>query len=212
MPYFGTMKAARRTNTVRCPRASSLRTLVGALALIGAIASTHADESGFSGGHSLAAGTPALIVENGAERALEPGSVALSEEGARLNGDRTFAGYRFGPAFALEGAQTRFGTAPGSSGETLSVAGLSSVNLSDSITLSAKLGVHYPHSALTGGEGSLSLSNLTTAGRLYGLGLSYQVAENVELRAQSDRYLPSSGSEPGVPTVNTVLVGANLRF
>jgi hypothetical protein len=90
------------------------------------------------------------------------------------------------------------------------VAGVSSVTLSDSVTLSAKFGLHYPQRAVTGGE--LSVSDLAAAGKLYGMGLSYQVAENVELRAQSERYLRSPVGSPGTATVDTFLLGANVRF
>lgn len=181
---------------------------LAALALIGA-AMAGASDDGFYGGRSLIVGTPSLAAENKVERAYEPGSVMLVEDGARLDSERTIAGYRFGPGFALEGAQTRFGAAAlRSGGETLSLAGVSSIPVTESITLSAKFGLHYPQSYITSGE----FSDTGFAGKLYGMGLSYQVAENVELRAQSERYLHSPTGQSGAGTVDTVLLGANVRF
>ena len=182
---------------------------LASLALIAA-AAAHADE-GFYSGRSLAIGTPALVTRTRVDLAFEAGSAMLAEDGARLGSDRTFGGYRFGPGFALEGAQTRFGgPVLQSSGEMLSLAGVSSVPLSESLTLLAKFGLHYPQNTVTGG--GLSVSDLAAGGKLYGLGLSYQVAENVELRAQSERYLHSQVGQAGAATVDTFLLGANVRF
>jgi hypothetical protein len=171
----------------------------------------HAEDDGFYAGRSLATGTPAAARVDKGQLALEPGSVALAADAARLDSERIFGGYRFGRSFALEGAQTRFGApASGSGGETLSLAAVSSLPLSDSVTLVAKFGLHYPQSTLTGAD--RSSADLAGAGKVYGVGVSVQVAENVELRAHSERFERSPGSPQGTAAADSFLLGANVRF
>ena len=176
-------------------------TAIVLLALMG-LSRSHAEENGFYGGGSL--------TDNKALLAQEPGNVGLSADAAHLDGGHIFGGYRFGSGFALEGAQTRFGTpAPATTNQTLSLAGLSSLPLSDSLTLNAKLGLHRPES--TPSAPGANLSDATGTGVLYGLGLSMQLAQNVELRALSERFArPVGGSQS--PSTDTFLFGANVRF
>jgi hypothetical protein len=174
------------------------------------ITRSHADDNGFYGGRSLAGGAPAVVLDDKARLALEPGAVAMTADAAHLDGERIFGGYRFGSGFALEGAHTRFGIpGPPLAGETLSLAGVSSLPLGDSITLNAKLGLHRPEAGALA-SGPLS-PDLTGTGVLYGLGLSLQLAQNVELRAQSERFARAPGnSQSG--SADTFLFGANVRF
>jgi hypothetical protein len=172
------------------------------LLAIMSLSRSHAEDNGFYGGGSL--------TDNKAQLAQEPGNVGLSADAAHLDGGHIFGGYRFGSGFALEGAQTRFGTpAPTVPNQTLSLAGLSSLPLSDSLTLNAKLGLHRPESAPA--APGASLSDATGTGVLYGLGLSMQLAQNVELRALSERFARPAGSSQGTST-DTFLFGANVRF
>jgi hypothetical protein len=159
----------------------------------------------------LTTGTPAAPRTDKGQLALEPGSVALTADAARLDSERVFGGYRFDRSFALEGAQTRF-AAPtlGSNGETLSLAAVRSLPLSDSVTLMAKFGLHYPQSTVAGVDRS-SL-DLAGAGKMYGLGVSVQVTENVELRANSERFGCSPTSPPGTAGADSFLLWANVRF
>jgi hypothetical protein len=184
-------------------------TAIVILGLMGATRS-HAEDGGFYGGRSLTPGISTPLPVDKGQLAVEPGSVALAAAATRLDGERIFGGYRFGPGFAVEGARTRFGTpALAQGGETLSMAGVSSLPLTDSVTLVAKLGLHYPEAS---GPGSnLSFSELAGAGVLYGLGLSLQLADNVELRARSERFAHPQGRSQGT-TADTFLFGANVRF
>jgi len=184
-------------------------TAIVVLAMMG-ISRSHAEDNGFYGGRSLIGGAPVVLLDNKAQLAQEAGSVALGGDTAHLDGGRIFGGYRFGSGFALEGAQTRLG-APGPAipNETLSVAGVSSLPLSDSVTLNAKLGLHRPDSAAPTAGGILS--DPPGTGVLYGLGLSMQLAQNVELRAQSERFARPAGSPQGT-SADTFLFGANVRF
>jgi hypothetical protein len=168
---------------------------------------SHAEDDGFYGGRSLAAGVPPMGATDKAQLALQPGSVALGADAAHLGGERIFGGYRFGQGFALEGAHTRFGAPAATQGiETLSVAGVGSLPLTDSLTLVTRFGFHHPDAS--GPGNNLSSSD---AGVLYGLGLSLQLAEDVELRARSEHLVRPPGS-PQSGAADTFLFGANVRF
>ena len=100
-------------------------------------------------------------------------------------------------------------SALGPSNETISVAGVSSLPLSDSVNLLGKVGLNYAPSSFTGG--SASLSDVTNGGRVYGVGLSAQVRSNVELRVQSE-HLGRPSALQGPPASDSVLIGADVRF
>lgn len=179
--------------------------------LLGHPAASRADDAGVYAGRSLPSGLPANAAKDQSQLALEPGSGALGGDATRLEGQRIFAGYRLGPGFALESAQIRSGASNlGTSNETIVVAGVGSVPLSDSVTLTSKLGVNYPTSAFAGG--GASLSEVTGAGRVYGLGVSVQVRDNVEVRAQTEHLGRPAGAAQGPGASDSVLLGANVRF
>jgi hypothetical protein len=179
--------------------------------LLGHPAATRADDAGAYAGRSLPSGLPAAAPKDQAQLALEPGSVALGGDATRLEGQRIFAGYRLAPGFALEGAQIRSGASNlGTGNETIVVAGVGSVPLSDSVTLLSKLGVNYQTSAFSGG--GASLSDVTSGGRVYGLGVSVQVRDNVEVRAQTEHLGRPASAAQGPAASDSVLLGANVRF
>lgn len=156
-------------------------------------------------------GLPAGAPKDQAQLALEPGSAALGAEATRLDGERIFAGYRLAPGFALEGAQIRNGGANlGTGNETIIVTGVGSVPLSDSVTLKSKFGVNYQTSAFAGS--GASLSDVTGAGKVYGLGVSVQVRDNVEVRAQTEHLGRPATPAQGPVASDSVLLGANVRF
>jgi len=182
---------------------------VGALVLILPLAG-NADDAGFYSGRISTSGAPSTAPKDQAQLALEPGSAALTSDGTRLQGERIFGGYRFGPGFALEAAQNRIGASALAGGtETISVAGVSSLPLSDSVNLLGKVGLNYAPSSFT--ASSPSLSDVANGGKLYGVGLSAQVRDNVELRVQSE-HLGRPSAPLGPPASDSVLVGANVRF
>ena len=183
--------------------------VVGALALMHA-APSRADDAVYAG-RSLPSGLPAGAPKDQAQLALEPGSAALGAEATRLDGERIFAGYRLAPGFALEGAQIRNGGANlGTGNETIIVTGVGSVPLSDSVTLKSKFGVNYQTSAFVGS--GASLSDVTGAGKVYGLGVSVQVRDNVEVRAQTEHLGRPATPAQGPVASDSVLLGANVRF
>jgi hypothetical protein len=169
-----------------------------------------ADDAGFYSGRILTSGAPGTAPKDQAQLALEPGSAALTSDGSRLQSERIFGGYRFGPAFALEAAQNRAGASALAAGtETISVAGVSSLPLTDSVNLLGKVGVNYAPSSFT--AGGLALSDVTNGGKVYGVGLSAQVRSNVELRVQSE-HLGRPSAPQGPPASDSVLFGANVHF
>jgi hypothetical protein len=186
------------------------------LAAISALVLIHpilgrADDTGLYGGRALLSGVPASAPKNQVGLALEPGSVALGADATRLEGERIFGGYRFGPGFALECAQTRISpssVAPGNG--VISVAGVSSIPLSDSVTLSGKLGLNYQ--TPTSQAGAVSLLDVTSSGRLYGVGVAVQVRGNIELRAQTEHLWRPASATQGPTASDSVLFGANVRF
>jgi hypothetical protein len=191
------------------------------LAAISALVLAHpgtgrADNAGLYGGRTLLSGAPASAPKDQAQLALEPGSAALTAgltaDGTPLEGGRIFGGYRFGPGFALEGAQTRIPPiGPAAVNQGISVAGVSSVPLSDSVALVGKLGLNYSTSPFAGS--SASISDLANGGKLYGLGLSAQLRDNVELRLQSEHLGRAPGAPQGAAAASdSVLLGANVRF
>jgi len=179
--------------------------------LLGHPATSRADDAGIYAGRTLPSGLPANPLKDQAQLALEPGSAALGGDVTRLEGERIFAGYRVGPGLAIEGAQIRNGgSSLGASNETIVVAGVGSVPLSDSVKLTSKFGVNYQSSAFAGS--SASLSDVAGAGRVYGLGVSVQVRDNVEVRAQTE-HLGRPATAAQVPVASdSVLLGANVRF
>ena len=187
-----------------------------ALAAIAAVVFIHpgasrADDTGLYAGRTLPSGASANPPKDQAQLALEPGSAALGGDTARLEGERIFGGYRFGPGFALEGARTRIGPSGlGPSNETISMAGVGSLSLSDSVTLVSKLGLTYQPSTFAGS--GASLADVTNGGRLYGVGVSVRVRDNVEVRAQTEHLGRTVGPAQGATASDSVLFGANVRF
>lgn len=164
-----------------------------------------ADDSGLYGGRSLPSGVPAAAPKDQAQLALEPGSVGVGGDVSRLEGDRFFAGYRFGPAFAIEGAQTRnAGT------QSISVAGVSSMPVSDAIKLTGKVGLNYQAPAFSGA--GVSVSDVANGAKLYGVGVAVQMSDNVELRAQTEHLARGTAAMQTTPSSDSVLLGANVRF
>jgi len=197
-------------------KVTSRHHLTATLAAVAAVAFIHvdasrADDTGLYGGRTLPSGVSAAPSKDQAQLALEPGNAALGADSARLEGERIFGGYRFGPGFALEGARTR--TSPSvlaPSNETISVAGVGSVPLSDSVTLVSRLGLSYQPSTFAGN--GVSLADVTSGSRLYGVGLSVRVRDNVEVRAQTEHLARTANPTLGSPASDSVLFGANVRF
>ena len=151
-------------------------------------------------------------------------SASIARDAERYTPNQLYGGLRLGDGFALEGAQTAFGAMqgdaarratmattvrPGQVPGTLSLAGVGTVPLDDTTSMVAKLGVHYWQADAN--APSLDVSRLTNPGILYGLGVEKQIAKDVRLQAQTERYKsnPDAGT---APAVNVMMLGVNVGF
>jgi hypothetical protein len=151
-------------------------------------------------------------------------SASIARDAERYTPNQLYGGLRLGDGFALEGAQTAFGAMPGDAARratmattgrpgqvpgTLSLAGVGSVPLDDTTAMVAKLGVHYWQADAN--LPSLDVSRLTSPGIVYGIGVEKQLAKDVRLQAQTERYR-SNADAGNVPTVNVMMLGVNVGF
>jgi hypothetical protein len=149
---------------------------------------------------------------------------SIARDAERYTPNQLYGGLRLSDGFALEGAQTAFGAMPGDAARratmattlrpgqvpgTLSLAGVGSVPLDDTTSMVAKLGVHYWQADTS--APSLDVSRLTSPGILYGIGVEKQIAKDVRLQAQTERYRNNSDAG-NVPTVNVMMLGVNVGF
>jgi len=155
--------------------------------------------AGAYAGHTLLTGQQ-TIDWNG----YPAGTIPLAEQGERLLGDRTYAGYRFRSGLGLEGMQYQ---TPGrdfmSSTDTLGLAGTLSLPLADRLTATAKAGVHVAQSAL-----ALPLASQ----KLLGLGFTYRARQNFDLVAESQRLEGRTAPSIGALPAQTFSIGARVQF
>ena len=125
-------------------------------------------------------------------------------------------GSRLAPGLALEGARASFVTAlppddtlVGDAAERAavwSVSSVGSVPLDSSLSLFARIGLHYPE-----GQGQIaSPAQVDELGRVYGLGLHFAPNERVDLRAEMQRF--TRVGPDGSTDASAMLFGARVRF
>jgi outer membrane protein with beta-barrel domain len=177
-----------------------------------------ADEPGFYTG--IGNGVAVLGNTGGQSLSTLPGARLLNHDVDRLTATTLYGGYRFSRGFALEAARTSFGSGvntddpvlyatPAEQMSAWSLAGVGSLELSDSLTFFAKLGVNFAPNAT---YSSFAVDTPSRPGRVYGFGVSYQVSGRLELRAQSERYTGLGQTESGELEANALTFGARLRF
>ena len=175
-------------------------------------------DSGFYTG--LSNGVAVLATQGGQSLDTVPGARLLGHEGDRLTATTLYGGYRFSRAFALEAGRTSFGAGvnvddpvlyatPAEQLSAWSLAGVGSMELTDSVTIFAKLGVNFAPDAP---YGNLAVDAPSRPGRVYGFGVSYQVTGRFELRAQSERYTGLGQTSNGTLEANALTLGARLKF
>lgn len=176
------------------------------------------DDSGFYTG--ISNGVAVLGSAGGQSLNSVPGARLLNHDTDRLTATTLYGGYRFSRVFALEAARTSFGSGvntddpvlyatPAEQMSAWSLAGVGSVELSQSVTFFAKLGVNFAPNAT---YSSYSIDTPSRPGRIYGFGVSYHVTGSLELRAQSERYTGLGQTESGELEANALTFGARLRF
>ena len=177
----------------------------------------HADSGFYTG---LSNGVAVLATQGGQSLDTVPGARLLGHDGDRVTATTLYGGYRFSRVFALEAGRTSFGSGvnvddpvlyatPAEQLSAWSLAGVGSMELSDSVTVFAKLGVNFAPDA---SYSSLAVDTPSRPGRVYGFGVSYQVNGRFELRAQSERYTGLGQTSTGALEANTLTLGARLKF
>ncbi len=119
------------------------------------------------------------------------------------------------PGLALEGTRASFVTAlppddtlVGDAAERAAIWAVSSVGsvpLDSSLSLFARIGLHYPEA-----RGQASLAQVDELGRVYGVGLRFAPNERVDLRAEMRRF--TRVGPDGSTDASAMLFGARVRF
>src|SRR5215470_7042149 len=175
-------------------------------------------DSGFYTG--LSNGVAVLATQGGQSLDTVPGARLLGHDGDRVTATTLYGGYRFSRVFAVEAGRTSFGSGvnvddpvlyatPAEQLSAWSLAGVGSMELSDSLTIFAKLGVNFAPDA---SYSSFAVDAPSRPGRVYGFGVSYQVSGRFELRAQSERYTGLGQTSNGTLEANALTLGARLKF
>ena len=164
-------------------------------------------------------------------RGTLPGTSAFTPPGTStdsLNAVRQFGGYRLGHGFAIEGAQTQFGDSgsgcsEGSSvntnrtcyGSTWSLTGVATLPLHSGLSLHGRLGLHYWQKSAQDDPAHRADEPL---GKVYGIGLSYEMTKSITFHAESERYSELTGNNAYGPGVGVGLdssvhsIGLSVRF
>lgn len=191
------------------------RDWAGAIGIVTLLASAAASAPGYAeadllyGGRVNGAGMP-IMTDGGNDPGGLAGGAVLGAQSRKLDPQRIYAGLRLSDAVALEAVQRRpFGDASKSSDQALSLVGKATLPLTDVLSLTGKLGVQ--HSRLTLSSSGPELGDSSGPSPVYGLGLAYEAARGLELRAESEHVVARAG-EPKTVTGDSILIGARLRF
>jgi OmpA-OmpF porin, OOP family len=131
---------------------------------------------------------------------------------------RAFGGYTFGPHFAVEGSYADLGKATLSAGNAtatvktaaLDVAAVGLVPLGARVMLAGKAGL-YSASTKAGSNVGIG-GSANNIGTTFGLGVRYALTPAVSLRAEFQRYMAVGNDSIGKSDVDTVTLGAAVRF
>lgn len=186
-------------------RGSSLKTLVLSALLAGGGAVFAQSGDQWYGGRST--GFWGLSDSVGVRGAL-PGMASPPGSSAdNLNAQRQFGGYRITDAFAVEGAQTKFGARTSAcggdsragdsscSGSAWSLSGVGTLPFQSGLSLYGRLGLNYRQKGSQ--EEAAARRNMDdpgNIGKVYGVGLSYGLTKSITLRAESEYHSELSGN------------------
>ncbi|MEO8164522.1 MAG: outer membrane beta-barrel protein [Betaproteobacteria bacterium] len=216
-------------------RDASLKTLaLSAVLVAGSAISAHGDDPSLAswyGGQST--GFWGLSNSVGVRGDL-PGAFAPPGRNAdTLNAQRLYGGYRISDAFAIEGSQTQFGaTAGGCNGESRgrgdayqscgssawSLAGIATVPVTTGLSLYGKLGLHYWQRGFQDDAAHRNADDPGNLGKVYGIGLSYDLSKSVSFHAESERYSELAGNNSMGPNASIGLdssvhsIGLSIKF
>ena len=150
-----------------------------------------------------------------------------------LNAQRQYGGYRITDAFALEGAQTKFGPGVSAcsgdalagdsyrscSGAAWSLSGVASLPFQSGLSLYGRLGLNYRQKGFQEEAGGhRTADEFGTFGKIYGVGLSYGLTKSITVRAESERYSELIGNSTSSPSTGLGLnssvhsIGLSIKF
>ena len=150
-----------------------------------------------------------------------------------LNAQRQYGGYRITDAFALEGAQTNFGpsvsTCGGNSlagdsyrscsGAAWSLSGVATLPFQFGLSLYGRLGLNYRQKGFQEEAGGHRNSDEPGSfGKVYGVGLSYELTKSITVRAESEHYSELIGNSTSSPSTGLGLdssvhsIGLSIKF
>jgi len=159
-----------------------------------------------------------------------PGTSTFTPPGTSadsLNAVRQFGGYRIGHGFAIEGSQTQFGDAGSGCeggaanagracyGSTWSLSGVATLPFQSGLSLYGRLGLHYWQK---GAQDEINHRADEPLGKVYGIGLSYEMTKSITVHAESERYSELTGSNAYGPSGGVGLdssvhsIGLSVRF
>jgi len=168
-------------------------------------ASAHAESAGYSGRESPV-GVPSADPQ-GSSSGVVP---FLAQQGARLAGERVYAGYRFSSGLGIEGAQYQSASRDiASTNDAFSVAGTVAVPLADKVSATAKAGVHVDQSQVAT---MASRPASVLPDKLLGVGVSYRMRENIELAIESQHFTGRPAPTLGAIPSRALLLGARVEF
>jgi hypothetical protein len=157
------------------------------------------------------------------------GGPGTSPEG--LSAQKQYGGYRFSHSIAIEGAQTSFGlngSACGGDpltgdayracyGAAWSLSGVATLPFKPlGLAFYGRLGLHYWQNGAQ--EEAANHRSPEDLGRIYGVGMSYELSKAVTLRAETERYTDLSGSNGNGAGSNLGLdasvhsIGLSIKF
>jgi len=205
------------SNTLRALRSHIAALTFAAASPAVSVVPAYADSGFYTG---LSNGVAVLATQGGQSLDTLPGARLLGHDGDRVTATTLYGGYRFSRMFALEAGRTSFGSGvnvddpvlyatPAEQLSAWSLAGVGSMEVSDSLTIFAKLGFNFAPDAP---YSTLAVDAPSRPGRVYGFGVSYQVNGRFELRAQSERYTGLGQTSNGTLEANALTLGARLKF
>ena len=205
------------SNTARAAHSPMATLIFVAASFAATVLPARADPGFYTG---LSNGVAVLATQGSQSLDTVPGARLLGRDGDRVTATTLYGGYRFSRVFAVEAGRTSFGSGvnvddpvlyatPAEQLSAWSLAGVGSMELSDSVTVFAKLGVNFAPDAT---YSALAVDSPTRPGRVYGFGVSYQVNGRFELRAQSERYTGLGQTSNGTLEANALTLGARLKF
>jgi hypothetical protein len=103
------------------------------------------------------------------------------------------------PLFCLQGL-----------GDTESVTAVTSLPLTNSISIGASAGFHHPLSASTGA--AQGFATLGSSGRMFGIGLLASLGANADASLRLERLTAYAGSPQGTLDATVVALGIGFRF